>query len=534
MKRILWLMLAALPAPAAERRLALHEAIEMALAANLEIEIERTSTASAAQLVRAARGAFDPTLRWLPQLESRATPAASVLQAATGKLNDHLFAQNFYFRHRLPSHSLSWRVDFENSRQSTSNPFASLNPYTTSRLTVGFTQPLLRGRLADRERTELRVRSKLQDLSATDLELRVIDVVFRVEQAYWALVAARLDVEVRAENVELAREQVGRTRRMIEGGMLAPVELAAAEAELERRIDTHLASQTARTTVENALKELIAGGRGSALWNDEIVPPDERLSEAPVFETVDEAIETAVKQRAELRGIAIRADANDIQSALAREEVKPRVDFVASYANAGLGGAVSAQENPFSSSNAALYERVNRLSAAAGLAPIAAPSFGGLPDILVGGYGTALANVFGGRFQTFQAGLSMDLTFRNRAAEAALEQTAIAGRRLKLERARVEQLVSMQVRNATQAVESARQRIAAAEASVRAAREKLESEIRLFQAGESTNFFVLTRQNEHADSRLRLVTARSDFNRSVAAMRQALGATLAGHRVALR
>ncbi len=533
MRRVVWLLLAAMPAGAAPRKLALREAIEMALRANLEIEIERTSVASAEQLVRAARGAFDPTFRWAPQLESRATPAASVLQAATGKLNDHLLAQNFYFRHRMPSSGFSWRIDFENSRQSTSNPFAALNPYTTSRLVLGFTQPLLRGRATDRERTELRVRARQRDLSANDLELRVVDVALRVEQAYWALAAARLDVEVRAENVELAREQVARTRRMIEGGMLAPVELAAAEAELERRVDTHLSSQTARTVVENALKELIAGGRESALWGDEIVPAEERLSEAPAFDSAEAAVGDAVKRRAELRGLSIRVETNDMQSAFARQEVKPRVDLVASYTNTGLGGAVSAQDNPFSASNAALYERVNRLSAAQGLPPLAA-SFASLPEILVGGYGTALANIFAGRFQTFQAGLSVDLTFRNRAAEAALEQTAIAGRRLTLERTRAEQLIAMQVRNALQATESARQRIAAAEASVRAAREKLESEIRLFQSGESTNFFVLTRQNEHADSRLRLVTARSDFNRSVAALRQALGTTLAAHEVVLK
>jgi outer membrane protein TolC len=52
---------------------------------------------------------------------------------------------------------------------------------------------------------------------------------------------------------------------------------------------------------------------------------------------------------------------------------------------------------------------------------------------------------------------------------------------------------------------TAQPRIRAAEASVRAAREKLDSEIRLHQTGESTNFQVLTRQKEYADSRLRLV-----------------------------
>ena len=85
-----------------------------------------------------------------------------------------------------------------------------------------------------------------------------------------------------------------------------------------------------------------------------------------------------------------------------------------------------------------------------------------------------------------------------------------------------------------QGIQTARQRIAAAEASARAAKEKLDSEQRLYQTGESTNFLVLTRQNEYADSRRREVVARLDYNKSVARLEQALGTTLATHKVSFR
>ena len=54
---------------------------------------------------------------------------------------------------------------------------------------------------------------------------------------------------------------------------------------------------------------------------------------------------------------------------------------------------------------------------------------------------------------------------------------------------------------------------------------------RLFQSGESTNFLVLTRQNEYADSRRREAVARLDFNEAVTRMRQAVGTTLEAHNV---
>ncbi|MCL4402041.1 MAG: TolC family protein, partial [Acidobacteria bacterium] len=72
--------------------------------------------------------------------------------------------------------------------------------------------------------------------------MKVIEIVTRVEQAYWDLVAVRQDAEVKSDAVDWARQQLERNRRMIAAGTLAPVEVAASEAELERRLDAWYAS----------------------------------------------------------------------------------------------------------------------------------------------------------------------------------------------------------------------------------------------------------------------------------------------------
>lgn len=519
---------------AVERKLSLRDAIEMGLKSNLEIEIERSNTAAAVQSFRAAQGYFDPNIRWLPTIDSRATPTASVLQGAGGKLSEHQHSQNFYFRDKLPWAGTSFGMDFENSRQSTSNSFVSLTPYKTSRLTLSLTQPLVRNRKLDRERAEIRIRRKQINISETDFELRVIDVLTRAESAYWDLVAAREDAQVKKEAVEWAREQLARNRRMIASGMLAPVELAASEAELERRLDTWYASVGTITDVENVLKGLLAGDRTDAMWNEEIVPTDSRRPEPKPLESLSALVTQAVEQRPELRQLSLRMDTNDVQKKLSADQTRPQVNLVASYSNSGLGGTLQTKDNPITASNALLYDRLNQLSSLAGLPVLPSASFGTLPDYLIGGYGTALSNVFGGRYQSVQVGLSFDLTLRNRTAQANLSQTLIAEKRLKLERARGEQVIEAQVRGALQAMETARQRIRAAEASQKAAQEKLDSENRMFQTGESTNFLVLTRQNEYADSSLRAVAAHLGFNKAVARLEQALGVTLRSHEVKLK
>ena len=70
--------------------------------------------------------------------------------------------------------------------------------------------------------------------------------------------------------------------------------------------------------------------------------------------------------------------------------------------------------------------------------------------------------------------------------------------------------------------------------AVKAAQEKLDSEIRLFQTGESTNFLVLTRQNELLESRRRAVVARLEYNKAAARLEQARGETLESHKISVR
>jgi hypothetical protein len=225
-----------------------------------------------------------------------------------------------------------------------------------------------------------------------------------------------------------------------------------------------------------------------------------------------------------LKNLALRKDTTAIQHEAAAEQLKPQVNLIGGYSAYGLSGSISTTANPFN--NTAQADRINQLSTLAGLPALPIAPSAGAPGFLVGGYGTTLSNLFGGSFQGFQGGVSLELNTRNRAAEASVQQAVIAERRLDLQKRQIEQIIAAQLRNALQSIESAKQRIIAAEASSRAAQEKLDSEVRLFQTGESTNFLVLTRQNEAADSRRRAVVAHLEFNRALSRLRLADGSTL--------
>ena len=207
-------------------------------------------------------------------MQSRNTPAGSILVGAGGALAEHEHSENFYFNQKLPFNGASFGVSFENDRLTSSNPFVGLNPTLTSRLLIQITQPLLRNREIDSGRALLKIRRKQVDMSETQFELRAIDVVSRVELAYWDLVAARQNAQVAAETVELAREQLARNKRMIDAGSLAPVELSASEAELEKRLDDwyagdrrdHRSGECAEDADRRAIGGIRCGTTRSCRW----------------------------------------------------------------------------------------------------------------------------------------------------------------------------------------------------------------------------------------------------------------------------
>jgi HAE1 family hydrophobic/amphiphilic exporter-1 len=388
-----------------------------------------------------------------------------------------------------------------------------------------FSQPLLRGRVTDSERNEIRVRQKNVTLSRQAFEARVIETVTEVQRAYWDLVLARRDLEVRNEAVELAQTQLDLNRKMVEGGSLARMELSAAEAELERRREEFFVAQEAITRAENRLKVLISNESESAWWPVEILPAEGDVA-LPALTPLADAVQMALGRRVELRSLASQSEINDLDQELHANQTKPRVDLVASYGQIGLAGSQRAGDDPLSGLNEPLYDRINELSEGQNLPPLPLPSFGELPPNLVGNYGSALGNMFEPKYRVVRAGVAIAFTHRNRTAQAELARSLIERRRIRANRERAVQQIQAEVRDALQSLQTARQRLTAARAATAARRERLDSESFMFEKGASTNFLVQTRQNEYSAARASEVRARVDLNFAVAEYHRATGVTL--------
>jgi len=512
---------------------ALFDVVKLALQNNREMEVERINVQQAEYDLFAARGARDLTLGNSTYFENRTVPVGSILAGGpNGSLTTKSLNYDFSAQQLLPT-GATWQAQFTNSRGDSNSQFASLNPQYNTALSLQLRQPLLRSFSIDDARRRIRIANRRLDLSDSQFRQKAIDIVARVERAYWDLVFALRDVQIRREAVDLAQTQLERNRRMVNEGTLAPIELVSVEVELERRNENLLTATEAVTRAENALKQLILGDRTASEWNKPIIPTDAPEMRDAHYQLSD-VVAAAFVNRTELAQNNLQQQINQTDVRFFENQTKPQVDLIAQYTTTGLSGTLTSTANPFAGSTVLLVDRINQISGTLGLPPLVLPPSGELPGFLIGGYGQSLANLFGNDFRTLRFGVSFSFPLKNRTAEGQLGRAVAEGRKIDAQRKTLEQAIEVEARNALQSVETTRQRVDTAQASREAAQKQLDSEQRRFLAGMSTTYFVLERQNALSEAQGRELRAMTDYNKALSELQRVMGTTLTTANVELK
>ena len=535
------------PLPSAERvgvdvsdqlALTLRDAIGLALTNNNDIDGSRINVQIAEFNLRSARGVYDPLLSSENYYESRVTPTSSTLGGAT---NGSVTQTDFTGAARLggfsPFAGGAYQLDFSSTRLTTNNQNVTLNPQFPTALTLTYTQPLWRGLRFDNNRRQIEIAKKNLSLTDAQFRQRAIEVISQVEQAYWELVFALRNLQVQIDAVKQARTQVESNQRLVEKGVLAPIDIVAANTQVTTFEQSVYTAQEAVTRAENTLKTLMLPARTDALWSRSLTPITPINLEAPRV-PLEQAVNAALKSRPELAQLQTNTEINQIDQRYFRDQTKPQIDLVGTYTLVGLAGSLTQAGSGGGSSvgsNAALRTRVNELSVLAGLPPLdTTTSSGTVTPNLVGGYSKSLSNLIGQDYPTYRVGVRVALPLRNRTAEANLGRSLAEGNFIQNQRAQAEQLIEADVRNTSQTLRSAEARLAAAAASRSSAEQQYESEQRQFRAGTTTVFLVLQRQNELLAARGRELQAQTDLNKAIAEFHRATGNTLEANNVAVR
>lgn len=491
------------------RSLTLADAIAGALAKNEDIRVERVALDSAKAALVGAKGAYDPQLTVDAGWRSVTTPVNSAFSGApegAAAPSDRTAEASASVQQLLPTGGLL-SVTTDSSRATTNGAFALLSPAYQTQLGLELRQPLLRDRGIDPARLTIRVAAADRDRAAGSFRQQVTDTVAAVERAYWGLVAARRAVGVQEEAVALASQQLHETQARIESGSAPENEIAQPRAELERRRGDLLAAREAAARAQTALKVLILGDEAQA-WSERLDPVDGiAIAVRPV--DVAEAMKQALASRPELKVAEAGVARRRVEAAFAHDQLRPALDLVASYSRFGLAGS----QNPAASTIPGVS--------------------GALPTGLEGDLHDALRQLGRRDFDDARMALELRVPIGNRTARANAAVARNAEVQAQADVSRARKAVRADVLNAAAATETAGARIEAARAAREAAEIQLAAEEDRFKAGLSTNFLVLTRQNDLAAARLAEIQALTDYRTALTELARATGSLLEARRIEL-
>ena len=528
--------------------LSLNEAIRLALTNNNDIEVARDDVRYAETQLRSLEGVYDPIFSVTPQIDKRVTPIQNIFSGApSGKLSTSVFtlspSVSKYFRTGGGLYELS----FTNTRNTTSATSSTLNPFYSSNLALTITQPLWRNRAIDSNRRSIRIQKKRVEQSDSDFRAKTIDIISQVQSAYWDLVFALRDQQVQLDNMTLSRENLRQIEAQIAAGAKAPLDRSEVLTELATRESALLSATQTVSTAENTLKQLILKDPSAPQWGAQVTPTD-----SPVVDTnpvnLNEAITEARKNRPELLRLRLQREINDIDLKFFRNQMRPQIDLQATLATTGLAGSANSSSttapgtlvplisgDPNSVANAFLLQQIRDIQQRAGFplatVPLVPFAASGAPPGLVGGYGKDLSNLFGLKTHNITVGVAIQLPFRNTTAKANFAGAQIQKEQLDASVRSSEQLVEVDVRNAAQAVETARMRVLTARSARQNAEIQLEGEQRLYSVGRSTTYILIQRQNALANARDAEVRAETDYTKAVSSLQHATSTTLHANNI---
>ena len=446
---------------------------------------------------------YDPLLQGTVLFGHQTTPEQNTTTTGTTSLVSANKTANFALTQNFLS-GTSATLTYSNLNQDQNSLRNLVNPYTTSSIDLTITQHLLQGRGWAMNNRPIRIAKN--NLKVTDLvfEQQVINSVANVVQLYWTLVSAIENAEVAQEAVKYSQRLMEDNQKQVAVGTLAPVEVTRARAELAADNGALITAQTTVLQQETILKTALSrNGVGSPeLASAHVVPTDRiRIPDVEPVEPMQDLMERAFAQRPEVRQARIQIDSSRINIEGARANMMPQVDAVADLRNNALSG----------------LPNLNGVGVA--------------PPALVGGYSSALSQLFFRDFPNYSIGVTMTIPLRNRAAEANMATAQVNLRMQQQSVQRLENLIRLDVQNALIAVQQARVKHDIAAEQVTLEEELLDAENKKLSIGTSTPQLVILVQRDLANAQLAEVQALTAYGLAKVQLDQSVGSLLANNRV---
>jgi outer membrane protein len=398
-------------------------------------------------------------------------------------------------------------VGFNNSRQTTNSFFSTVSPALSSNFKFTVTQHLLQGFGFVPNDRLIRITKNNREITDVAFRLQIITTVDQIENLYWNLVYAYENVRVAQESLAFAQKTLSDTRKQVEIGSLAPIEVVRAQNTVAADQQSLIQAQTnldlQQLLMKNALSRSL---KDPALAGAEVIPTTTMAlpEKEPVVPTED-LINEALQHRAELAENRIDLNNRDLSTKAIKNSLLPSLDLFAYYGGSGTGGA----QNP---NYICLSQSQSSSSFCQGFQPTSPVS-----------YGSTLNELVDSSAPDKGIGITLNIPIRNRQAQALSIRSQLEYRQSQMRLQQLENQVRIEVRNAQFSVTQNRAAVEAAQAAVELARQSLDAEQKKYNLGASTSTNVLSFQSQLATAQSNLVSAQAAYEKAQVELDRATG-----------
>jgi outer membrane protein len=488
-----------------ELSLTLEDSIVRALKGNLNVAAEVINPGLASAQVSLAKQLYMPTFQLGFTGNGYEQPSTWSLQKITGTYAQNYTDSGFSVLQQIPfGGNLTVGLNYTWTR--TNQQYQNFNPSFESRLNLALTQPLLKNFGWTVSRREILVAQHSFEASRSQFKDVLIETVYNVEAAYWNLVYTIENLKTMRLSLESGRDLLAKTRREVQVGTKAPIEVLNAEATVAKREADILQAEALVKRGQDQLRTLLNLDADQETRGQALLPADQPEFK-PFAITLEEALAQALARRPDLETAKSTIATKAVNFRFAKNQRLPQLDLQLAKASPGISGT---QFN---------YDPAN--------------PFGPPIGTVEGSAGRAFKDTFKFLYNNWTAGLKLTIPLGDVVGQANYTYAKLdleqAQARLKTQ----EQQVFLEVSDAVRTLETAAKSVDAYRIARELAEKQLEAEMKKLNVGMSTNYFVLTYQDALATARSLELRALVDYNIALANIARVTGTTLEARNITL-
>ncbi|MCZ2150540.1 MAG: TolC family protein [Bryobacterales bacterium] len=485
--------------------LSLKNYMELVLANNTDIEIQRLSVEQPRNAITRAASIFDPFFQGR-FAATRANSASTDLLAGAATLSQLSQPWTFQYQQTL-STGAQVTGGFTGQKLSSNSQFVTFNPAFTTNLNLSFAQPLLRGRgklVTMLPISVARSRLRVSQYNFADTLLRLLAAS---ETAYWNVIEARENLRVQEKALELADVSLKRAQRELELGASSQLDIYQPQAVYANAEIFVTQARYRLAQTEDALRRQMGVDLDPEVRKLPIVLTEPVTAPADSSEIDKEAmVQKAMMLRPDLRSDRQSLDVDDLSIHIAKNALLPNLSLGGGYTTTGRGGTFFPRSS---------------LTSTGPILPVP----GGISD--------AFDQMFGFGFPTYNFSLTLSFPIRDRRAAADLADAAVQRKADMLQLRTDQQTARLDVLTAVNQVEQSRASVKLALIARDLAQKRVEAEQKKYELGTTTIFFVLSAQADLTQAESNLVTQNVGYRRNMLLLMQRTGELLAERGVVL-